>query len=242
MKVFGITDRGRVRVSNQDCYRAVLSPEGALAIAVLCDGMGGVRGGEIASALAADSFINCLRGELTDPSAPELADMGRESAAYANLKVYDRSQRDEDCRGMGTTLVAAIVREQDAVLVNIGDSRGYWLAEGQIQQVTRDHSHVQDLVEMGAITQQEARSHPKKNLITRAVGTESRIRPDIFRLDLREGDRLLLCSDGLSNLLTEAEIGAILAANELEAACEKLLAEALNRGAPDNVTMVALER
>ena len=242
MRVFGITDRGKVRSNNQDSYRIITDAEGALAIAVLCDGMGGMRGGEIASDLAAEAFVNCVRGELQDPGCPDIADIGRESAAYANLKVYDRSQRDERVRGMGTTLVAAIVREHDAVMVNIGDSRGYWLANGQIQQVTRDHSHVQDLVDHGIITQGEARSHPRRNLITRAVGLDGRVRSDIFRMDLREGDRLLLCSDGLSNLLTEAEIGSVLAHGEIEEDCRKLLAAALNRGAPDNVTIVAMER
>lgn len=242
MKVFGISDQGKVRANNQDAFRIDPNPEGALAVAVLCDGMGGVRGGEIASSIASEAFVTCVQGELLDPGTPDLADIGRESAAYANLKVYDRSQRDESCRGMGTTLVAAIVRQTDAVMVNIGDSRGYWLANGQIQQVTRDHSHVQDLVDQGIITQGEARSHPRKNLITRAVGVTNRIRSDIFRLDLREGDRLLLCSDGLSNLLTEEEIGAELSKEDLESACRRLLEQALNRGAPDNVTIVALER
>ena len=242
MKVFGITDQGKVREKNQDSYSIVSEPEGALAIAVLCDGMGGARGGEVASQIAAEAFVTCVQGELLDPSGPDLADIGRESAAYANLKVCDHAQRDDSCRGMGTTLVAALVREQDAVLVNIGDSRGYWLAEGQLQQVTRDHSMVQGLVDQGIITQEQARSHPRKNLITRAVGLYDRIRTDIFRLDLLEGGRLLLCSDGLSNLLTDGEIADVLANNEIEEAYRQLLDAALNRGAPDNVTIVALER
>ena len=136
-----------------------------------------------------------------------------------------------------------IIRENDAVVVNIGDSRCYWLANGQIQQVTRDHSHVQDLVETGAITALEARSHPHRNLITRAVGVGRRIRSDIFRLDLHAGDRLLLCSDGLSNLVEETEIADVLRRETYGlAACRELLNLALGRGAPDNVTCVLLER
>ena len=144
---------------------------------------------------------------------------------------------------MGTTLVALMVRKSEAVLVNVGDSRGYWFAEGHIQQVTRDHSHVQELVDRGIITQGEARSHPRRNLITRAVGLERRIVTDIFRLDLRPGDRVLLCSDGLSNLVSEAELSAALAEEQdLPTCCQTLLAMALERGAPDNVTIVILER
>ena len=205
MNAFGITDKGKVRSANQDAYRLSLSPDGEYVLAALCDGMGGVHGGEIASAVAADSFMQYAEDMLRREPKSDAAQVLREAAAYANLKVYDRAFRDESCRGMGTTLVAALVRPEDAAVVNIGDSRCYWLADGQLQQVTRDHSLVQSMVDRGLITEDEARSHPRKNVIMRAVGLERTIRSDIFRLDIRPGDALLLCSDGLSNLVDAGE-------------------------------------
>ena len=147
------------------------------------------------------------------------------------------------CRGMGTTLVAALVRPEDAAVVNIGDSRCYWLADGQLQQVTRDHSLVQSMVDRGLITEDEARSHPRKNVIMRAVGLERTIRSDIFRLDIRPGDALLLCSDGLSNLVDAGEMESLLlASSDDDAVCRELLRMALDRGAPDNVTLALVRR
>ena len=165
MNAFGITDKGKVRSANQDAYRLSLSPDGEYVLAALCDGMGGVHGGEIASAVAADSFMQYAEDMLRREPKSDAAQILREAAAYANLKVYDRAFRDESCRGMGTTLVAALVRPEDAAVVNIGDSRCYWLADGQLQQVTRDHSLVQSMVDRGLITEDEARSHPRKNVI-----------------------------------------------------------------------------
>ncbi|MBQ3275651.1 MAG: Stp1/IreP family PP2C-type Ser/Thr phosphatase [Oscillospiraceae bacterium] len=243
MTIFGISDRGAVRRSNQDSFRFRTDEAGEQASAVLCDGMGGAKSGEIASSIAAETFLSASWEDMEQQPDTDLADIGRESAAYANLKVYDRAYRDPDCQGMGTTLVAVLVRRDSAVIVNIGDSRGYWFADGHIQQVTRDHSHVQELVDMGFITQSEARSHPRKNLITRAVGLEKRMFSDIFRMDLHAGDRILLCSDGLSNLVTEQELSEVLSGqSELEPCCRELLKMALDRGAPDNVTIVLLER
>ncbi len=243
MIVYGVSDKGVVRRSNQDSFRIRTEPSEELAVAVLCDGMGGAKSGEVASSIAAESFLSAAAEDLRNQPELDIAEIGRESAALANLHVYDRAVRDDSCAGMGTTLVALMVRKREAVLVNVGDSRGYWFAEGHIQQVTRDHSHVQELVDRGIITQGEARSHPRRNLITRAVGLERRIVTDIFRLDLQPGDRVLLCSDGLSNLVSEAELAAALAEErDLPACCQSLLALALDRGAPDNVTIVILER
>ena len=243
MIAYGLSDRGIVRTNNQDTFRIVSSPENGELIVVLCDGMGGVQGGEIASLTAAEAFTSYAREKLAASDAPELAIIGREAASYANLKVYDRAQREESLLGMGTTLVAAILRGDETVMINIGDSRGYWFSDGMIQQVTRDHSHVQDLMDQGIITKREARSHPHRNLITRAVGVNDRIRSDIFRLDLHAGDRLLLCSDGRSNLISEEELADALAAEEdPKDCCDRLLALALDRGAPDNVTVVILKR
>ena len=243
MTVYGTTDRGNVRAVNQDAYRVLELPEKKAGVIVLCDGMGGEKAGEVASALAADAFIEYAGQRFAEPEPPLAVDVARESCAWANLQVYDRASRDDECRGMGTTLVAAVITENDAVIVNVGDSRCYWLAERQLQQVTRDHSLVQEMVDQGMIGQEEARSHPRKNVITRAVGLERRIRSDIFRIDLREGDTLLLCSDGLSNLVTDREIaGMLLAEEELRDAGEKLLSLSLERGAPDNVTILLLRQ
>lgn len=243
MNAFGITDKGKVRSANQDAYRLSLSPDGEYVLAALCDGMGGVHGGEIAAAVATDSFMQYAEDMLRREPKSDAAQVLREAAAYANLKVYDRAFRDESCRGMGTTLVAALVRPEDAAVVNIGDSRCYWLADAQLQQVTRDHSLVQSMVDRGLITEDEARSHPRKNVIMRAVGLERTIRSDIFRLDIRPGDALLLCSDGLSNLVDAGEMESLLlASSDDDAVCRELLRMALDRGAPDNVTLALVRR
>ena len=243
MNACGITDKGKVRSANQDSYRLSIAPNGEYVLAALCDGMGGVHGGEIASTIAADSFMQYAEDMLHREPASDAAQILREAAAYANLKVYDRAFRDDACRGMGTTLVAALVRANDAAVVNIGDSRCYWQADGQLQQVTRDHSLVQSMVDRGLITEDEARSHPRKNVIMRAVGLERTIRSDIFRLDIRSGDALLLCSDGLSNLVSSGEMESLLlASSDDDAVCHELLRRALERGAPDNVTLALVRR
>ena len=243
MIVQGMTDKGIVRALNQDAYGFSVEGERDRAVVVLCDGMGGERAGEIASDLASKYFLEYALKSLDLPEPMLSVDVAREATAWANLHVYDRSNRDDSCSGMGTTLVAAVINGADAAVVNVGDSRCYWLAEGQLQQVTRDHSWVQDMVDRGVITPGEARSHPRKNLITRSIGHQRRIRSDIFRIDLRPGDMLLLCSDGLSNLLTEKELADILlAGSDLKEKCGVLLDTALERGAPDNVTAVILQR
>ena len=243
MNVQGITDKGAVREINQDAYCFSVEEERDHAVVVLCDGMGGERAGEIASDLASRSFLEYALKSLDLPEPMLAVDAAREATAWANLHVYDRANRDDSCSGMGTTLVAAVINGSDAAVVNVGDSRCYWLAEGQLQQVTRDHSWVQDMVDRGVISSGEARSHPRKNLITRSIGHQRRIRSDIFRIDLRPGDMLLLCSDGLSNLVTESELTAVLAADsDLKGKCGALLNMALERGAPDNVTAVILRR
>ena len=242
MNAFGITDKGKVRTANQDSFRIRVAPKGNCVLAAICDGMGGVHGGEIASTIAAEAFMQYAEDMLQQPEN-DAAQIIREAAAYANLKVYDRAFRDERCQGMGTTLVAALVRADDAAVVNIGDSRCYWLADGQLQQVTRDHSLVQSMVDRGLITETEARSHPRRNVIMRAVGLERTIRSDIFRLDMHPGDALLLCSDGLSNLIGTDEMESLLLLqNDDGAVCRKLLDLALERGAPDNVTLVLVRR
>lgn len=243
MKVFGITDRGAVRSENQDRFQYKLEEEKDLAILVLCDGMGGANAGTLAASTGAAAFMTHASLCLHEKNPPEADVIVRESASYANIRVYDRARKDEECAGMGCTLVAALVQGEDCSLVNIGDSRAYLYADNTLRQLTRDHSLVEDLVERHAITREEARVHPRRNVITRAVGLDYRMKSDVFRTPLRPGEKLLLCSDGLSNVVEKETMASILSEHtEPETAARALLEQALDGGAPDNVTVLLLFR
>ena len=243
MKVFGITDRGAVRSENQDRFQFKLDEEKELAILVLCDGMGGAKAGTLAAATGAAAFMTHASLCLHEKTPPEAEVIVRESASYANIRVYDRARKDEDCAGMGCTLVAALLQGESCSLVNIGDSRAYLYSGGSLRQLTRDHSLVEDLVERHAITREEARVHPRRNVITRAVGLDYRVKSDVFHTQLCPGDILLLCSDGLSNVVEKEGISSVLAEHtEPESAAHALLELALAGGDPDNVTALLLYR
>ena len=165
-----------------------------------------------------------------------------EAATLANIAVCQRAEVDPDCRGMGTTMVAAILSGQKAYILNIGDSRAYGIREDGIQKLTRDHSVVEDLIHRGELTPEEARLHPQKNLITRALGAERTARTDLYEVEIKEGEFLLLCTDGLSNTLTDQELlYEVLYGGTAQSCCERMLEIALSRGAPDNVTAVLIQ-
>ena len=238
MNVWGITDRGKIREQNQDAFAHRLLPDGRI-IALVCDGMGGARAGNIASSMAVEIFMErFLAGE----SGSDLERM-EQAANEANRQVFQRASQDERCVGMDTTLVAALVERGEALILNEGDSRAYHISEcGGTSQVTRDHSLVADLVERGELTRDQARTHPHKNLITRALGAEPELRTDVFRRPLAEGEYLLLCSDGLSNVVPEQEIlYEVIHGGQADTCCRRLLDIALHRGAPDNVTAVLIQ-
>ena len=237
MEAWGLTHRGAVRQQNQDAFAIRNLPDGRV-IALVCDGMGGARAGNIASAMAVKLFTE----EFLRTSGREEERM-RKAAALANREVFQRSLRDEDCAGMGTTLVAALAGEGGAVILNEGDSRAYHINQEGIVLVTRDHSLVADLVERGELTREEARRHPNKNLITRALGADPDLMADCFRQPMAPGDYLLLCSDGLSNVVGEQEmLYEVIHGGGAESCCQRLLDIALSRGAPDNVTAVLIRR
>mgnify|MGYP005973735127 FL=1 len=205
--------------------------------------MGGAKAGNIASLIAVETFVDALQGMQPDGDgeAGPAAVLSR-AAETANTAVYHRAVTDPDCRGMGTTMVAALVVEQTAYLLNIGDSRAYHINEDGITRLTRDHSVVEDMVARGDITPEEARTHPRKNLITRALGSEERIRADLYEKELQPGDFLLLCSDGLSNIVTDQELlYEAIHGGEPSDCCQRLLHITLSRGAPDNVTAVLFQ-
>ncbi len=239
MNVWGITHPGVVREQNQDAFEICVLADGGI-VAVVCDGMGGAKAGNIASTLATGTFMDALlQNEL--PTDDNIRWHMEAAATEANQIVYHRAIQDDHCSGMGTTMVAVVAQNGVAYIINEGDSRCYHIAEQQAVRITRDHSLVEALVERGELTQEQARTHPHKNLITRALGTENQLRVDFYRQTIHPGEYLLLCSDGLSNVVLDEELAQLINREDsLEACCQTLLSLALERGAPDNVTVVLI--
>lgn len=239
IKAWGITDKGAVRQQNQDSYYLDVRSE-RLVVALVCDGMGGAKAGNVASTLAVEQFVETVR-HLPEGTPPAPEAVLAQASEAANEVVYHRATTDPDCWGMGTTMVAVMAAGETAYLLNVGDSRAYHISSEGIHKITRDHSLVEDMVRRGDITPEQARNHPQKNLITRALGTEKQLRPDFFRQSVRAGESLLLCSDGLSNVVTDQEmLYEVLHGGPAEECCRRLLDIALSRGAPDNVTCVLI--
>lgn len=242
MNVWTITDVGAVRQQNQDACRAEILSENRMLL-VVCDGMGGARAGNVASELAVCTFGDAALERLADPErSTNVKQLLDESVGIANRVIWTQAGDDPNCFGMGTTLVAALVMDGVCHIVNVGDSRAYAVNADGIHRVTRDHSLVEDLVERGEITPEQARTHPQKNLITRALGAAPDTKADHFEVPCVEGNYLLLCTDGLSNVVTDQEIlYEILHGGAAEECCKRLLDTALLRGAPDNVTALLLQ-
>jgi protein phosphatase len=242
MQYWGITDPGCVRPQNQDAFKMEQLDKNAL-LCVVCDGMGGAKSGNVASTLAVDVFSQeVLAAYKSGMSFEQMTALMLSAGKTANTAVYTKAQQGEEFRGMGTTLVAALIQGKCAAVLNVGDSRAYRINRGGIRRVTTDHSVVELMIQRGEVTQEEARHYPGRNLITRAVGTESDVKCDLFRLDLDRGDCVLLCSDGLTNLVDDQEIlfEVVHGANK-QRCCQSLLKIAQNRGAPDNVTCVLVQ-
>ena len=239
--IWSMTDTGLVRRENQDAY-AVKTVCGHT-ICVVCDGMGGSAGGKLASRLAVDTFVAEMEKRLS-PGAP--ADRIREatvvSVALANRAVREAARSSLEYQNMGTTLVSAVSFDGGAVISNVGDSRAYHITRDRIVQVTRDHSLVEHMVERGDITAEEARRHPNRNLITRALGPDIDPECDCYTCQLLPGDFLLLCTDGLVNTVTDEEIMREVLHGDTNTCMERLLAISKSRGASDNVTVVLAKK
>ena len=242
VSVWGLTDKGIVRRENQDSCAYETIPERGLAWGVVCDGMGGAKAGDIASKLAVETFRTHLE-DLRGPDLPgETGKLLLAAAEDANRVVYHKASTDDACIGMGTTLVGLILQGETLEVVNVGDSRAYLIRPDGIRRITRDHSVVEDLIANGDLTPEQARRHPQKNLITRALGTSPRVKADLFQETVAPGDALLLCSDGLINEVTDEEIQKeVLAGGSPQEICQRLVARTLDLGAPDNVTVVLFQ-
>ena len=241
MRAIGVTDVGLHRKENQDTFS--IAEACGRRIAVVCDGMGGERGGKIASAIAVETYLSQLKALLReDMSIEQLRELSSFCVAQANTAVHQYALENPDCKGMGTTLVSVVTDGEIALVSNIGDSRAYLVRDGKLDRVTHDHSVVESLVESGDITAEEARTHPNRNLITRALGPEASAACDTYEMKLKSGDRLLLCTDGLIVTATDAQIEhTICSCDDIDAALTALIALAKQYGAPDNVTAVLLE-
>lgn len=247
MKSFGLTDKGMVRKDNQDSFIIEKVRTRDCLIVALCDGMGGARAGGLASQIANRAFVSCVYGRLSARNNRPLdyEAMLKDACREANGVAYEFSQFGEEFSGMGTTIVGGVIMSNGVGhIINVGDSRAYLISRrnDSISQITRDHSLVEDLLEHGVITADQAKTHPQRNIITRAVGTDSQVEADYFNFELGIGDVLLLCSDGLSNTVSDEEmLEEAKQRREPEDLCRALMDLALSRGARDNVTVVAVK-
>lgn len=232
MKIVSRTHIGKVRSSNQD---ALLLQDGAHGLYGVADGMGGHRGGDVASQMAVVLLGRVLEGK--DPSEALL----RAGIEEVNQMIFTEQLHNRDLSGMGTTLTVLWEDSDRLLLGHVGDSRAYHIRAGKIRQVSQDHSMVADLVRDGVLTEEQARVHPYRNIITRALGTADTIEVDVTELDRREGDKFLLCSDGLSEYVRPEEMLEILTKTPAEDAAEIMLQMALDGGGQDNITLLIAE-
>lgn len=237
MNNYSLTDRGKERAVNQDYYSNYFS--NCFSLFIVADGMGGHRAGEIASHVAADTAREFV---IERKSREDYSELIREAFEAANQRVYREGRENPDYEGMGTTLVIALLANEKLTIGHVGDSRIYRLRNGNLERLTRDHSLVEDLVSRGLLTQEDARTFPERNIVTRAIGIFEEVEADIAELTAEDGDKYLLCSDGLTNMVTDDRIKALLSEDiPVSSICEHLVAEANDNGGLDNITATVFE-
>ena len=240
MKVFAKTDIGRERKINQD-YFYISNPESEIKLFIIADGMGGYNGGEVASEMATElvrKFIN-ENYEKYDQSDERRMELIRDAIKKANLEVFKKSDKVTELKGMGTTIDVCLIYNSKMFVGHIGDSRVYRIRNNFIRRITKDHSYVQKLIDDGTITREQASIHPKKNMITRALGCEESVEPDIYVKKFLPDDIILMTTDGLTNMIKEEEIRDIIKENP-EKAISKLIEKANKNGGLDNITGIII--
>lgn len=238
MRTFSGTDTGRRRDMNQDYMYISETPVGNLPnLFILADGMGGHNAGDYASRYTVEVIVNAVRNSSEHSPAVVI----RRAIAEANQAVMEKARTDIDLEGMGTTVVVATVQDRELCVANVGDSRLYVLGT-DMEQITKDHSYVQEMVRRGEISPEVARIHPDRNIITRAVGGGREVEVDFFEVELKDGDRILMCSDGLTDMLEDEEIFEIINENQdIGAAMQELIDTANEYGGNDNITVILTE-
>lgn len=238
-KTFSVSDIGKRRKLNQDYVYTSEQPVGPVPnLFIVADGMGGHNAGDLASRLAVNTIVEVIAAS----QEKELEDMFEAAIELANRKVYDHACRNPELEGMGTTVVAATCSDGMLFVASVGDSRLYVVGRHGMKQVTRDHSWVEEMVRRGGLGKEEARNHPDRNIITRAVGAEEKVKPDFFRVELKEGDMVLMCTDGLTNMLEDEEIRMALdGARDLVEQAETLVRRANENGGRDNISVILIQ-
>ncbi|MCQ2478627.1 MAG: Stp1/IreP family PP2C-type Ser/Thr phosphatase [Clostridia bacterium] len=239
MQICSGMDKGKVRATNQDAFKTEML-DGNTCLAVVCDGMGGANAGNVASSTAVKSIVRYVSNSYRkDFDGFKISDLLKNAVISANIELYGMSVSNPSYKGMGTTVVAAIIKDNVAYICNVGDSRAY-LVNGELTQITKDHSVVQSLIESGKLTAEQARVHPDKNVITKALGVDENILPDNFVQELCLGDTILICTDGLTNYVEPEDILKILKKNEVKKVADTLIDTANSNGGGDNITVVTV--
>ncbi len=242
MKAVGMSDIGKCRKNNEDAYYISAGDDPAENLYLVADGMGGCNAGEVASSSAIEAFLAHFWKEMQHADSEDVLDLLTGAMAAANRAVYEKSNSAREYAEMGTTIVAAAVREDKVYVAHVGDSRAYLCRKKELIPLTTDHSYVMELVRIGSITKEEAANHPKRNVITRAIGIKGSVEADTVIRSVKEGDILLLCSDGLSGMLKDEEIGKMLGRRSpLEQKAAQLIEEANKRGGYDNISLILVE-
>lgn len=240
MNIVGKSDTGLVRKTNQDAYAFSTLAENAC-FAVVCDGMGGANSGDVAAKTAVEIISKRITENYKkNMSVNSIKTMLTTAITNANIKIYNMAQENKDLMGMGTTVVAVVVVNSTAFVVHVGDSRAYLINSLCAFQLTRDHSMVQQLVEQGKLTEKQAKSHPEKNIITRALGVEKKVNIDYLETRISEKDIIVICTDGLTNYVDGNEIKKICMKMSPEKALDAMIEKAIEKGGTDNITSVIL--
>ena len=238
MKAFAATDVGVERKINQDCVYYSLTEVGPLPnLFIVADGMGGHKAGDFASRYTVDNFVSKVR----ESSGKDTVDIIDDAVTWVNTALLEKAGESPDYTGMGTTLVVATVIDNMLKVANVGDSRLYIIGK-DIRQITRDHSLVEEMVSLGEIDRKAARTHKRKNIITRAIGGDAKVEAEMFCVELQPGDKILMCSDGLSNMIEDEDIFKIIKDSpEIEEAAKRLIDTANENGGKDNISVILIE-
>ena len=238
MKAYAKTDIGAKRQTNQDYIFCSMQPVGSLPnLFIVADGMGGHKAGDLASRYTVEKFLDSVKGS----EAENPISIIEEAVRYANLALMDKAKESIDYEGMGTTLVVATFIDKSLYIANVGDSRLY-IVNNEIQQITRDHSLVEEMINLGEIDRRNARTHEKKKIMTRAIGVDSEVVADFFEVEYSKGDIILMCSDGLSNMIEDEDMKMIInEGNDVSEIANKLIEVANNNGGKDNISVVHVE-